>query len=345
MGVYTSTEGILEITHCDTAREFLNFLKISDERWLPENVISSPWIFRGHRRHDWNLEPSAIRTTTTWFDNVKKQYFESVDYRLKQIETKYLPGEYVPEHDVLRELVLQVYAEQLAVEEFANLANQVGHQIPDEDESRLGGEELSIERVISGFFLNISVPSLREYKTFYPETILFSLAQHHGIPTRLLDWTFMPYVAAFFAAEEAIKSRDSLDYNIAVWAINRTGLSQISDLRLVTHKRAKITYLHAQGGVFIYDSDANMHFVKYRRWRNFEEIIASSLQNPKQTPLRKVTVSVTEAFELLRLLAAENVSRAHLMPTYDNVTETLKTFKNLRIGPESNGETGLFVLG
>lgn len=148
-------------------------------------------------------------------------------------------------HDAVQEFdrKIVVYRGQRSRE--WQLTPRVG-RAPHLRSSRIGAQEQTILRL----FKEKAFPHL----TFIPssEWEWLAIAQHHGLPTRLLDWTRNPLVAAYFAVEEP-HGTDSVIY--AYQANAYVDISKKPDPFLQTtvsrfiprHLTRRIT---AQAGVF-----------------------------------------------------------------------------------------------
>ena len=65
--------------------------------------------------------------------------------------------------------------------------------------NRVCGHDLSLESHVFRQFRKFGYTELAGYEGFWS---LLPVAQHHGLPTRLLDWTYSPMVAAHFVTED-----------------------------------------------------------------------------------------------------------------------------------------------
>ncbi len=295
--------GIPEV-RCDSASNFLYELDETNDRW--GNDI---WLFRGQNDVGWTLHPRAMRSEliTSFVDKYIREFPDreslpsSVQPLWKDVE----------DADFRKLLCLKLHttAEHLLVRSFEELSDRVGLTIPTDRYAILGGDNkpLAFDEIIEKS-LTLSVSETN------PGRVSYALAQHHGIPTRLMDCTFRPLFAAFFAAHVENELEDEPEY-LVVWAIKSKCLRK-TGLRVVSHLRSQIGFLQSQDGVFLYDSKANEKFATCGDWQPLERELRSKVL---RDCVYKLVLPFRERGNLLALLNSKYVSKPFLMPSFDNV--------------------------
>lgn len=155
---------------------------------------------------------------------------------------------------------------------------------------------------------------------------LAALAQHHGVPTRLLDFTRHGPIAAYFAALEPKKSAEHL----CVWAFDTTLFQRGFDpekhlpchwLSLERVSRWSNPNLHAQDGLFglwSYTELLGLDDLVSELWGNYPKGGVPPVLG------RKIMLPRSEAKDLLRLLVHERISASTMFPGADGVVGALK---------------------
>lgn len=280
----------------ETAEELIELLRPNAGPWSP---TPTDWIFRGQRDSRWKLFPSALRSAA-W-----KRFA--------------IPG---------RAPFDAESAANTIAEEFTVLR------------TFLEGLDRSGLDVPNGIFLpqlfDDGPRGLLGFPLDPAALIFVALAQHHGIPTRLLDWTRVALNAAYFAGSGAATNTGEAEF-LSVWAF-RASFAKWSDdnlgeqnapgtprLGVVTAPRASNPNLHAQSGIFTSwsPSVAPLERIVSELLAALETVGAPS---PTGTPLLRFDLPCSEAPKLLRLLSYEQVDAARMFPGRNGVVQAMMEY-------------------
>lgn len=296
-----------------TASTFLDFISLTNNQWWEGET--QKYAFRGQADSAWKLIPSAFR------DPPNAELLDLIDFF----------GKRVVELSPTTKNSVRLISIHQSHYDFARLALEAGLIGRIKVQNRYPKNCINIECVdgYDYFFC----PYELDPNVFSDGIDFLGLAQHHGIPTHLIDWTKNPIVAAHFATKDWISTNRSSD--ITIWAIKLTENEFQSQLQfhnrtqevrgaiIDTDIKLNSFAFHQKGcfSLFNHQNGLNEYFMATGHYPALEEIAATNIQDLE---LVKIILRSSEVAELRHVLNRLGILDHLLMPTFDKVAETAK---------------------
>lgn len=137
-------------------------------------------------------------------------------------------------------------------------------------------------------------------------------AQHYGMPTRLLDWTYSPYIAAYFAYSSMTLLEKHGNRDVSIWVMDKASIEATvyeKHLDIVELIEDGNHRLNAQYGLFtrLYTSHSSVNTMIADEYTKLS------------TSLIKFSLPSTEVENVLRDLSLMGISSKSLFPGIEGV--------------------------